>query len=264
MWADRALAMPGAADHPRERASALEAAGGIAYWQFDTEAIARLYGEALDAARAEGDPALIANAAYNMSFTFQDESAEARAYLEESLALYEQLGDDAGISKAHWGLANQDLLRPDMESGRAHLKISLELARKAGDDFQTGWTLFMLGAADLRVDEQAGARHFKDALRIFAEVEDVTGIVFNLEGLATLALQNGDARRGVTLAAAATVLRAESGTVLTDPEEEARFLRLAESLDQAEIERIQAEAQGMSRDELIAFALEEDYQASNP
>jgi predicted ATPase/class 3 adenylate cyclase len=258
MWVDRALAMPGAADHPRDRARALEAAGGIAYWQFDVEAIERRYREALEAARAEGDPALIANAAYNMSFAFsQDNSPEGRAYLEESLALYEQLGDDAGIAKAHWGLANQDLLKPDLVSGRAHLETSLELARRVGDDFQTAWTLFMKGATDLREDQAAGAQHFKESLRIFAEVEDVTGIVFNLEGLATLALQSGDAERGVTLAAGASVLRAESGTVLTDPEEEARFLRLAEGLDQAEIERIQAEAGRMSRDELIAFALED-------
>ena len=258
MWADRALAMPGTEEHPRERAEALEAAGGLAYWQFDTEAVARLYEEALEAAEALGDQALIANANYNMSFTFQQVySPDARPYLEKSLALYEQLGDESGIAKTHWGLANYDILQPNLESARAHLKVALELSRHVGDDFQTAWALFMLGSAAIRADDpEPGIEPTKESLRIFAEVEDITGIVLSFESLATLALQQGNAERGIKLAAAAEVLRAESGTGLTDPEEFEKFQDLAKHLDEEDLARFRAEGRAMTRDEAIAFALE--------
>ena len=265
MWADRALAADGVAEHPRERAEALEAAGGLAYWQFDVEAIERFYREALEAAEALGDPELIANANYNQSFTFhQDNASEGRPFLEKALALYEELGDKAGIAKAHWGLSNQDILVSDVDAAVAHLNITLDLSRKTGDDFQLGWGLFMLGTARTRGNDPAAAGHFKESLRIFADVEDVTGIVFNLEGLAIIALEHGDAERGIKLAAAAEVLRAESGTGLTDPGELEKFQDLAKGLDEEDVARFQAQGRAMSREEAIAFALEEDYQPSKP
>ncbi|MFN2589724.1 MAG: adenylate/guanylate cyclase domain-containing protein [Actinomycetota bacterium] len=260
MWADRALSLPGVQDHPRERAEAVEAAGGLAYWQFDIDAFPLLYQDALEAAETLGDPTLIANAHYNLSFTFQQDeySPDAAAHLEKSLELYERLGDRDGIAKVQWSSSNQDLLRSDLESARTRLSVALDLSQAVGNDFLYGWSLFQLGGIEHRDGRfDAAAAAFRDSLRIFAEVDDVTGILFNLEGLATLALGGGDAERGIKLAAAAAMLRVESGTGLTDPVEEARIKELVEGLDTAEVARIRAEGERMSRDEAVAFALQD-------
>ncbi|HJP66617.1 MAG TPA: hypothetical protein VKA30_09980, partial [Actinomycetota bacterium] len=260
MWADRALAMSGVADHPRERAEAIEAAGGLAYWQADQEGTERLYAEALEAAEALGDAALIANANYNLSFVFnQGYDARARPYLEKSLSLYQQLGDELGVAKTTWALSNVQLLEGDVAGARESAKLSLEMARKVGDAFQSGWSVFMLGAVENKADRfDVAAEHFKEALRQFAEVQDVTGILFNLEGLALAALHLGEAERGVKLGAAARVLRTESGTELTDPTEMVRFGEFLEGLDPELVARAEAEGRALSREEAVAFALAGD------
>ncbi len=162
------------------------------------------------------------------------------------------------MAKVHFGLSNLDLLKPDLEAARGHLEIALDVARRAGDEFQTGWSLFLSGGLEQR-DGNWGAASplFRESLRVFAGVEDVTGILFNLEGLAVSALHEGRVERGVKLGAGAEILRAESGTGLTDPAEVERFNEFVKDIDQAVLARVRAEAASMSRDELIAYALEE-------
>jgi predicted ATPase/class 3 adenylate cyclase len=261
MWSERALAVPGVEGYPRDRARALEAAGGLAYWQFDIETTERRYRESLRISEEVGDTALIANALYNLSFAFgADFHPEARPALERALHLYEELGDVDGMAKVHWGMANLDLMAEyNPESARRHLETSLELARRAGDEFQAAWALFMLGGLGTRENDAAAATGwFSEALRTFAQVEDVTGILFNLEGLALAALLEGRAARGIKLGAAAQVLRAQSGTSLTDPDEESRFREMMEKLPEDEVSRLRAEGERLSTEEAIAYGLSDE------
>jgi predicted ATPase/class 3 adenylate cyclase len=265
-FADRAVAMPSGREPTRERARALEGAGGIAYWQMD-EAVSRLYREAFDAAEAVGDPALIAGARLNLSYTrglgLADPSGpgpESFADLEQGLAVFEELGDENGLAMAHWLLGGAFAFKGDFEPGRHHLETSLELSRRVGDVFLAGWSLFLLGMADFMTGQSdRAAEWFREGLRSFAQVEDVTGILFNVEGLAQLALVGGRPERGVKLWVAAAALREQSGTVLTaDPEQVARFDQAIKPLDEEFVATYEAEGRALSVDEAIAFALSDD------
>src|SRR5207247_8354397 len=60
------LASPAAQNHPAERARALEAAGGVAYWQGELRDAQAFYDECLELARAAGDKKILANALYKI------------------------------------------------------------------------------------------------------------------------------------------------------------------------------------------------------
>src|SRR5439155_12670271 len=62
------LAMRGTGEYPSEKARAMEAAGGVAYWQGNMDAAQAKYDESLVLVRAECDRRRLANALYNASF----------------------------------------------------------------------------------------------------------------------------------------------------------------------------------------------------
>ena len=64
---DEALAMPGLDELPALHADALEAAGGVAYWMADWTSADSRYAACLDLRREAGDPAPLAEAAYNLA-----------------------------------------------------------------------------------------------------------------------------------------------------------------------------------------------------
>ncbi len=77
---------------------------------------------------------------------------------------------------------------------------SIEMFRELGEPFGLAWALTMHGlAATLVGQREVASRHFREALPIFAEVDDVSGIDFVLEHLARLAAAEGDPRRAARL-----------------------------------------------------------------
>src|SRR5947208_9804776 len=96
------LRLPGGDKFPEARRHALEAAGGIAYWQADMAAAQVWYDEALVLTRAAGDKRAIANAIYNDSFPRvlqRTDMATALVLLDEALTLYRELDDKPGIAR---------------------------------------------------------------------------------------------------------------------------------------------------------------------
>src|SRR2546421_4478762 len=103
------LALPGGDNFPDARKRALEAAGGIAYWQADMPAAQVWYDECLVLTRATGDKRAIANAIYNDSFPrvlTRTDMNTALVLLDEALGLYRELDDKPGIAKCLWGIGN--------------------------------------------------------------------------------------------------------------------------------------------------------------
>ena len=256
---ERALALPPAGEDPKARAKALEAAGGIAYWQRDLEGMERFYARALELSEEIGDKALIADALYNRGFPYlqRGEVAAGRSYLERSLTLFEEIGDPAGIAKAQWGVGDADYEDENFDAARRRFQLSLTGAREAGDEFQAGWSLFMLGATAMRSGDTAAARDWVGkALTMFHGVGDVTGVLFSFDTLGQVALMEGQPERSVRLTAAASALRGSSGTELrdraTDDEPDQGYGMLSEE----EVARARAEGAAMSLEEAVAYALE--------
>ena len=219
----QALKLPADATVAPARMRALEAAGGLAYWQGDLGAAERHYQEVLDAQRAAGNDAGVADALYNISFVYSIPSAGRNAdpahaveLVSESLEIYRRLDNRAGIARALWSLSNGAWIQEDLVSGEAYSSEALDIFRELDDRFMAGWTLYTIGMMRIQARKVAGAAvPLRESLTIFAEANDVSGYVLVLDGLAAEAFTLGDLERSARLAAAVSALQSSSGTGLT-------------------------------------------------
>jgi tetratricopeptide (TPR) repeat protein len=151
---ERALALPDRADHPRVAADALDAAAGLAYWLADSERSRAWYIAEIDLRRELDDRPGLANALYGIAFTWailelQNEASarEATSYINDALATYRELGDEAGIARCEWALGNILWGSGMTVDAREHAEHAHELFLKVGDRFMTGWASYTLGLA---------------------------------------------------------------------------------------------------------------------
>jgi predicted ATPase/class 3 adenylate cyclase len=260
---DEILALPTAPRRPALLARALEAAGGVAYWQGDMDAAQRFYEQALSVQRELRDESGIAGALYNLAFPYvvrQSDPREAEALVEEALAIYRRLNDRAGIAKCLWAMATEYFLRQEYNAALPALEESLEIFRELGDRFSSGWVLHTLGMTGVVVGEHDAARgRLREGLRLFAEVGDVSAIAIFLRDFVALARAEGDWERAIRLTAASESLQASSGTDLAkligELQEEraaATGVRPSEETAAAAI----AAGKAMNVEEAVAYALE--------
>jgi tetratricopeptide (TPR) repeat protein len=212
------VALPGTDAFPAAHLAALEALGGLAWWVADYETCRQSYEQALDLRRAIGDPAGIAQALYNLSFPLlfgSDEVTAAREMLLEAKELFVQLGDADGEARTWWGLANATYRRQDLETGRAAAERAAAHFRKRGMRFDLGWAMYTLGQLSAQGHDAAAAeRNFREALDLFADVGDLSGITMSLDGLATAAYVGGDLQHAARISGAVARLERLSGTGL--------------------------------------------------
>jgi len=215
-----ALAMPAAAEHASLRADALEAAGGLAYWRGDVPETRQWYERALEARRALGDPAAIAEALFNLSFAFSyvkpdveaDDLVMARRLGDEAMELFRQQGNESGEARTLTMLASidaglRDFAAMEDKSLRAELVF-----RRLDDRFYLGWALWCIAFARVgmgRVDDARGPA--SDALEIFVDADDISGYVTVLEMAAIIASRSGDAERAARLSGAVARAGTETG-----------------------------------------------------
>ncbi len=210
------------------RLHALDAAGGIAYWQGDLGGAHAAYAEALAGARIVDDPRELAEALYNLSFApqpaygtvtgrtwFDMMAAYGAPLLEEALPLYRALDDRVGIAKTLWQRAELRSYSGEHEDADPQYSEALALFDELGDRFGAGWTYYtrangrhLLGRVD---DARAD---FAAALRLFDEGGDITGIITLLSAIAAID-RDATPERAFRLAGAAAALEASSGSGLS-------------------------------------------------
>ncbi|HYM53620.1 MAG TPA: tetratricopeptide repeat protein, partial [Candidatus Dormibacteraeota bacterium] len=215
--AERALALPPGSVEPEVRGAALEAGGGLAYWQADMQVSRAWYAEALELARASGDDARIANALYNLSFTFSlisEDQEQARANASEAVEIYRRIGDQAGIGRSLWGLANSYYYFRDFAPGIPIVEEALQIFRRMGDRFMTAWGLYILALFELETDRKATRQHLEEALPLFTETEDKSSYGLIFDGFATLEWAEGDVVRAMRLAGYGAATERSAGTGL--------------------------------------------------
>ena len=215
---ERILAMPGASDHRQRRMKALEALGGIVYWQGDMPGAQVYYDECLEEARASGDKRALTNALYNASFPVlvsRRDTARGRALLEEAVPLFRELGDQRGLSQVLWGLGNVLSYEDRLDEAAAALVEAIAAFRSTDNRFGLAWALHTAALVAIKRREAAAAAPFvNESLRIFSEAGDVSGIVVLLDDTAALAQLDGDMRRALRLGGAAAAHRATTGAGL--------------------------------------------------
>ena len=116
-------------------------------------------------------------------------------YVEESLVLYEALGDDVGSIRAHIGLGLALQASGELERARGHHAQSLALARGLGRRREEGLALGNLGDVAIMLGAYDDARDlFAQSLVINREVGDAESTAIALMCLGLIALRGGGDR----------------------------------------------------------------------
>jgi tetratricopeptide (TPR) repeat protein len=244
------------------RAKAIEALGGIAWWQGDVDACVGAYREALELQRDLGDEREIANALYNLGLTdalFVQDPQRGEPLMREALEIYERIGDLKGIADVHWGLGNLALHgREDLVEAISHFETSVTDYRETGNVFGEGWALFELGEAHRRAGHFDPAReHYEVGLRLLYGTGDVSAAVLFMMVFAGLALAEGDLARAHRLGGAGYAAADRSGIDLINV-----AANRIEGLDREILEATTgdlaaayAEGSNMAYDEAVEYAL---------
>ena len=222
VWAERVLALPGS--DPSSRLRALETAGGLAYWMANTSATESYYREAYELASSRGIEAERAKSAYNLSFAYmfagREDHAKAFALLEEAIAIFRKLGDRASIGRTAFALGSLYLEGPghsrdDFHRSKQFAHEALVEHRALGNRFDIGWDLYGTGLAAFMLGELDDAeRDWREALGMFVDAGDSSGIVIHLSNFAELAKVRGDLERQDILIGAWTALSQRTGVGL--------------------------------------------------
>jgi predicted ATPase/class 3 adenylate cyclase len=192
-WLEEVLAMPAGQARTAERAKALVAAGGIAWWS-DRAASRAPYAEALEIERELGDPARLAEALYNQAFVVaaeHDLEAAARL-LEECLELFRRLGDERGVARVLAMQVVPDAMAGAWDRVMARLEEVAAIWRRLGDRLQLAFDLIWLAFAHGRAGRPDDARAIAlEALELFREADNPTGVALAFLDLAFLLTWEG-------------------------------------------------------------------------
>jgi tetratricopeptide (TPR) repeat protein len=264
---------PWAKDDPAAYARLLEALGGIAYWQGDFVGAIPAYKGAVDIWRDLGDRPEIANALYNLAFTYDiDSNSQMQApsfdmrnggpLLDEALAIYRELDDRRGIGNVLWAQGGTETFADRPAVALPIFEEARDAFKTVGDRTMEAWALHMIGAVDvLLVDFAAADDAFRHALRHFTDAGDITGQSLIVDDFATLALAAGDKERGIRLWAAARRIQETLGTALVQAQinSAGRQLWLDPHPGDATPERrveLEAEGRALTLEEALAYALD--------
>jgi tetratricopeptide (TPR) repeat protein len=262
-WFEEILTMPSGQGSTTARGKALIGAGGVAWWQQDREAAGTFYEEAVAVDRAIGDPLPIAEALYNLSFVVAGDDFEAAMrLLDESLSLFRRAGEERGVAQVLTMLVMRDAQADRWEQVVESLEEITGIWRRLGDrlhlSFDMVWLAFAYGRVGRRAEAWSTAL---EALELFQEADNATGMGIAFTDLAFLATWDGRHEDAVRLAAAAESLRERvggppggiGGILVGDPAAEARA-RLAEEVGQ----KAWDEGRGMSVEAAAALARRQD------
>ena len=269
---EQTLALPQTHDHPERRADALSAAAGVAYWLAEGDQARELYLQEIEARRALGDRRGLAEALYGISFTWSvrgllEERVEERAvtYVHEARDLFREIGDEAGVGRCEWALANVSWGVGHLAEAMHHGREALAVFEAIDDQFMVGWATYTLGLGELSslVADPGAVEHLEEARRlmrrsldIFAEAQDVSGYTLVLDAVALVALRDGDRDRAARLSAAVANLERTSGTGLNQWNRDVLGFRPAELKGDPELAEAWAAGEAMTPDEAVAYARE--------
>ena len=186
------------------RAAALGAAADLATWQADYIAARQRAEESLTLYRELADPAGIADQLADLGWAMATtDPVRAHALFTESIATYRTLGGPPPIGHALIGMAMPEMQFRDVEAAMRHLDEAAAVFHTAGDE-STALIADGLYGVCLRLqgDLAAARRRYLDVLGR-AEVMNAQMVLgLPLQALADLALLEGDPERAAVLDAA--------------------------------------------------------------
>jgi len=182
-------------------------------------------------------------------------------WLEEVLSLARQLGDQVREEEALITYGTLAYWQGDYPRAVALYEQGIALGDKIGYYYQNLWAYVYMAYALLRQGELQSARQlFEDGMRGMQKADLVIGLVFAVEGLASLHANQGQAERAARLFAWADAMRAKMGDH-RPPVEQASVERDLEvihfQLNDTTFERLWAEGDTLTMAQAIKIALED-------
>ena len=201
---EQLLAQPDAAVLSEARAAALGAAAGIGVWQADYVAARPLARESLAIYRDRGDIAGIARQLNSLGYsTIVADPVDALRLFAESVASYREAGEPPEMGESLIGMAMTELQLGDVADATGHLTEANQLFRGAGDAPLALVAAGLLGLCNrIGGDLAAARRSYVDVLVRSHRVGADVVRTLPLAALADLALLEGDPERAATLIAA--------------------------------------------------------------
>jgi predicted ATPase/class 3 adenylate cyclase len=261
-WLESLLVLPSAEAATAARGKALNALGGLTYWQGDMEAATAAYDEALGIHRRVGDELTLGVTLRNVAWASlgrRDVGGAARP-LREAIELFEHAGDRAeeAATRVLQGIA-EGLMTGSFEPALSVAREAIALHRAAGRTYDAADLVAQLAFGQrFAGDAQAALETLRQAIREFYEMRYLGRIPSALKAQASTQLILGRPERALRLAAAAARLTDELGGDIPDglilggdtlqetrklltPDEHARGLQ---------------KGRGMSLEEAVAYALD--------
>lgn len=130
----------------------------------------------------------------------QEDYAAARLRLEQSLELWQALGDTRGVIEVLLELAHKEFFQGDAAGAHRRVETALGLAREIGDTRGMAFALYRLGNFMGNEGNPAAARElFEQSLALFRTMGWRSRIALVLNGLGELARMEGDDDRAAEL-----------------------------------------------------------------
>jgi predicted ATPase/class 3 adenylate cyclase len=161
-WADQVLALPSARARSAARAHAMLATGSLAYWQLDPRHATSSYEEALAIFKELGDEAGIAEATYDVAFglSLQRRPAESVEAFRASRVMFQALGNHRGVADSLFGLCIASRLVGDIETARSAGEEGLRIHEDLSDMFGVYGSLYAVGRAAAVQGDPEAARGY--------------------------------------------------------------------------------------------------------
>ncbi|HSL75371.1 MAG TPA: tetratricopeptide repeat protein [Candidatus Limnocylindrales bacterium] len=253
----RVLSAPGGSDVLRGRA--LMWAGFMPFWAGDDERAAALFDAALQTGRRIDDPFLISGSLGGLSrIALRSDVAEGRRLAREAYDVSTAAGDEAGLSNALHLLGVGAQIAGDLDEAREWMRQRLALVRRQGNELMVASEAGNLSMVERQLgnlDEAEALAH--ESLDISERIGDTFTPPFMLSGLASIALERGEAARAATLLGAAEA-HMEATNMAWPPDErphyEVLLERLPEAMGSATFEAARGEGRALDLASGIAFA----------
>ena len=232
--------------------------------QGDLPAARSLYEQSLRLFQELGDKPMVATVLYALSSVAYQlgDLPGARPLAEQSLALRRELHDSGGIARSLRGLGFMSLVEGDLPAARSLYEQSLTLQRQLGDKLGIPWSLYNLAVVSYIEEDYLAARSlYKQSLILHKELGFTVNFAVGLVGLGAVAAGLGEAHKGARLLGAAEALLQATSAVLEPddriPYEQGMASARAE-LGAEKFVRLWQEGRAMTREQAIAYALEEE------
>jgi tetratricopeptide (TPR) repeat protein len=183
------------------------------------------------------------------------------AWLEEALSISRQLNDRSAEAYAISTYGNFAYWQGNYPQAIAYQEEAIRLNEKIGDHYQNLWAKVNLAYAVLRQGDIQKARAlFADNIQSTQKANLTIALVYTVEGLASLDVNQSQPERAARLFAWADAMREKMGDHRPPIEQAsvARDLEVIHSrLNDPDFDRLSSEGQRLTVEEAVALALEE-------